>query len=450
MDIETDAPLGGPGGSGTNAVFSFGQQLQQTVDASVDVKPMPNYSNETAPKYFDVIGFDPRGVNNTTPLLTCFPNAFERTAWNLQAQTEGVIGLAPDSFANAWARAEALGRSCAYGEGISRSKNGQSIGNFINTTPVVRDMVEIIERHGQWREKQARQWLASKKGKHAVKSATHPNCHESAVVERTRWARGQEKLLYWGFSYGTTIGTTYAAMYPERVGRVILDGVLDSYSYYNSSALTYIQDADEALNYLFQLCFDSGTHEKCGLYDPRGADKIKSRLFSIMDSVKETPFPVAPSGSRGPQLITVSDIDSALHVSLYDPLELAPQFFHAMHNLSSGDGSWFAKFKQDSMTSNTAALPERCKDAPPWTPECQVSGVLDGIGGVGIQCTDGLDIQDRSLETFKAYWELLSNTSKVMGSRRAFDRLRCTHWEMRPKWRFTGESISAKYEEIEI
>jgi pimeloyl-ACP methyl ester carboxylesterase len=434
-------PPGGPGGSGIRSVLHFGLDLQQIVDASVDVKPMPLSSDEAVPRYFDIIGFDPRGVNNTTPPLTCFPNAFERLSWNLQAQDDGLIGLAPDAFAKAWARAKALGQSCGYGEASSRSKSGKSIGNFMNTTPVIRDMVEMIERHGQWREEQARQWLASKEAKQAVIAATgtHDYYRESAVVQRTRWARGHERLLYWGFSYGTTIGTTFTAMYPNRVGRVILDGVVDSYAYYNSSAVANIQDADKALDHLLQLCFDSGSRVKCGLYDPRGADEIKSKLFSIIDSVKENPFPVPPSGTRGPQLITASDIDLALHLSLYEPLELATQFFHAMYNLSSGDGSWFAKLKQDSMTSDIAAPPESCKDAALWTPECQISGVLDTIGGMGIECTDGRDLQDRSPETFKAYWELLNNTSKLMGSRRAIDRLHCTHWEMRPKWRFTGK-----------
>jgi len=38
---------------------------------------------------------------------------------------------------------------------------------------------------------------------------------------------GDEQLNYMGFSYGTELGATYAQLYPEKVGRMTLDGAVD-------------------------------------------------------------------------------------------------------------------------------------------------------------------------------------------------------------------------------
>src|SRR5690606_24499173 len=38
---------------------------------------------------------------------------------------------------------------------------------------------------------------------------------------------GDERLNYLGYSYGTFLGATYADLYPEKTGRMVLDGALD-------------------------------------------------------------------------------------------------------------------------------------------------------------------------------------------------------------------------------
>jgi pimeloyl-ACP methyl ester carboxylesterase len=46
-------------------------------------------------------------------------------------------------------------------------------------------------------------------------------------MDLVREAVGDTELHYYGISYGTQLGSTYAAMFPGTVGRMILDGVLD-------------------------------------------------------------------------------------------------------------------------------------------------------------------------------------------------------------------------------
>ncbi len=46
-------------------------------------------------------------------------------------------------------------------------------------------------------------------------------------MDLVRQAVGDDLLSYYGISYGTQLGTTYAAMFPDRIRAMILDGVLD-------------------------------------------------------------------------------------------------------------------------------------------------------------------------------------------------------------------------------
>ena len=45
-------------------------------------------------------------------------------------------------------------------------------------------------------------------------------------------ALGQSDMYYWGFSYGSLLGQTYAMMFPERSARVIIDGVVNVFEWY--------------------------------------------------------------------------------------------------------------------------------------------------------------------------------------------------------------------------
>ncbi|HCU77972.1 MAG TPA: alpha/beta hydrolase, partial [Microbacterium sp.] len=46
-------------------------------------------------------------------------------------------------------------------------------------------------------------------------------------MDLLRAVLGDEKLNYLGYSYGTFLGATYAKHYPDRVGRLVLDGEID-------------------------------------------------------------------------------------------------------------------------------------------------------------------------------------------------------------------------------
>jgi len=46
-------------------------------------------------------------------------------------------------------------------------------------------------------------------------------------LDAIRVALGEDKLNFIGLSYGSYLGTTYAQLFPQRVGRMVLDGIVD-------------------------------------------------------------------------------------------------------------------------------------------------------------------------------------------------------------------------------
>src|SRR4051812_44900197 len=162
--------LGGPGGPGAMQAFLSGPDLQRIVDAEGD----PSETREsTVDKYFDIVGFDPRGAGSTTPPVMCFPDPVSQRNWELQVATEGMLGSGWDALQRNWQRTEALNSGCSVYD-MSSLETDEPMMSFVNTRLVAEDMLTIVERHGEWREKQGQ--------------AAH-KCHESdetrAILERT-------------------------------------------------------------------------------------------------------------------------------------------------------------------------------------------------------------------------------------------------------------------------
>jgi pimeloyl-ACP methyl ester carboxylesterase len=148
---------GGPGGEGLAMA-----QLR-------DVIP------KGAGKYYDWIGFDPRGVGASVPAITCDAN------YNKGPRPDyvpGAQGTTLSAQEKKW-----LARSKAYAAACGK-KYGKLLPHM-HTTDTVKDM------------------------------------------ELLRLALGAQKINYYGFSYGTYLGQIYAMTYPTRVRRMVLDGNVD-------------------------------------------------------------------------------------------------------------------------------------------------------------------------------------------------------------------------------
>ena len=106
---------------------------------------------------------------------------------------------------------------------MAKDENGKDgLGGYMNTPVIAMDMAAVVESLSLSR----RLSLDSSPSIRCCGGCEYKTPIKEASYEPT------DKLQYWGFSYGTLLGETFAAMYPHLVGRMALDGVVDSDRHY--------------------------------------------------------------------------------------------------------------------------------------------------------------------------------------------------------------------------
>ncbi|MGW5972939.1 alpha/beta hydrolase [Streptomyces sp. NPDC055186] len=119
---------------------------------------------------YDIVSWDPRGVGRSTA-VRCFDTAEEAVAWQSKLPPFPVGEREQQAYAAAYAD---LAKQC--------EQRDPDLLRHVSTADTARDL------------------------------------------DLLRAAVGEEQLRYWGVSYGTLLGATYANLFPERAGRLVLDG----------------------------------------------------------------------------------------------------------------------------------------------------------------------------------------------------------------------------------
>lgn len=188
---------GGPGGSGITLVSDTGAWLQEIVDDE---------------KHYELLSFDPRGVQHTTPSAACFGDSLSRQVFNMQNMGFGTLD-SMEALNARWAMMEGFGSLCARQE-VAGFPDGSNIGSYVSTPLVARDMIAIIDKIDEYR------------------ANSSPLVGESAVWRETSGVDTQNQhtihkdnlgghplplINYWGFSYGSMLGNTLVTLSPERI-----------------------------------------------------------------------------------------------------------------------------------------------------------------------------------------------------------------------------------------
>ncbi|WP_055531591.1 alpha/beta hydrolase [Streptomyces graminilatus] len=136
----------------------------------------------------------------------------------------------------------------------------------------------------------------------------------SRDLDVMRQALGDKKLNYLGFSYGTRLGAVYAAQFPKKVGRFVLDGVDTLTESLTEQGLAGAAAQQTALEGFLDWCV---TDIAC----PFGTDArtARRRVVDLVASLDQDPVPTGHDGHFSGQ-----DLVGAIGQGLYSRLMWPP------------------------------------------------------------------------------------------------------------------------------
>lgn len=313
----------------------------------------------------------------------------------------------------------------------------ESIAYYMGTRSIVDDIMAIVERHGQWREAEARKLLED--------NSTALQMHErQQVFENTEWRRGKEEALFWGTSYGTILGSTLAATYPGRIRRMILDSVESPQYFFNASVGDSLIHADKILAEFVHLCHKYGPRN-CEFY--RESEEIISQdMDTLISRLRFAPLSVPATLDRGPDLITWTDMRRLIGQSLYRPHHSFPMLARVLNDVFTGNGSRFADYKAaihcvslGDAQQGLYNLAPKCKTDGPYSAACSRPGEWLEESLLGITCGDGGLNHNITKEQFRTYWDTLKAQSSTMGDIWSEWDLTCVGWNAKSRWQFEGK-----------
>ncbi|MGW6707770.1 alpha/beta hydrolase [Streptomyces sp. NPDC054956] len=218
-------------------------------------------------KRYDLIAFDPRGVGRSEP-VSCGDGAdigigTGEGGTGPRGSADGGPGPARES--GAADAADQLGALRAMAERCAQASG--PVLPYIGTVSVARDM------------------------------------------DRLRRALGEKKLNFFGFSYGTRLGAVYAALFPQRTGRMALDGVDTLSEPLAEQALRSAAGQQRALDNFLTWC----AHREDCFYGTN-TRTAKEKVRDLVARLDREPL----TGGDG-QSFTGQDVAEAVGTALYSP-----------------------------------------------------------------------------------------------------------------------------------
>jgi pimeloyl-ACP methyl ester carboxylesterase len=150
-------------------------------------------------------------------------------------------------------------------------------------------------------------------------------------LEILRSALGDEQLNFLGKSYGTYLGTLYAELFPESVGRFVLDGAVDPNSNNREAVLGQAIGFESALNAFISNCLNSSS---CAL-----TGDLQSARNQVIDLLTNTA--ITPLESKSGREVTEGLVLLGIASALYDSESGWPVLRDAFKEATLGSGTSF-------------------------------------------------------------------------------------------------------------
>ncbi len=231
---------------------------------------------------YDIVGFDPRGVSRSAPIR------------------------------------------CLTDKELDANNNSDSKpDNEVEFQQILQDTRKYVEK-------------CKDKNKHLTSYSTANVARDLDIL---REALGDKQLNYMGKSYGTYLGTLYAQFFPEKVGRVVLDGAVDPSISNFQQTLTQAIGFDQAFN---SFAADCNKRKNCTL--PKDKEAAITEMQKLFSHAANKPFPTKRSSER-----TLSESMMVLGTAsaMYDSQTGWPQLRRAIAEVQKGYGDTYLKLADE-------------------------------------------------------------------------------------------------------
>ncbi len=323
---------------------------------------------------FDIVGFDPRGVAGSKPAVDCGPEE------EAEVDDGAPQPLHPTTAAQrraALAEAESAVAAC--------KKHSGPILPHVGTADAARDM-DVL-----------------------------------------RAALSDNKLTYFGWSYGTWLGTVYGEMFPWRVRAMALDGAIDPSLNWAERARSQATGFRTAVDDYAEYCADV-VGDACPADTPEGIHELLDTLYA---QTEQEPLPVDDADWG----LDTAALHSALVTSMYTPEEQWETLSHALSEAAEGDGT-----RLDAIAAGEEDTEEEDAEEDGDTGPGEDTGSGDeqqeeshpDNADVAITAVDCLDIPHP--KDPQAYWKALDQAHRAegdFGSESVIAELGCKGWPHR-------------------